>query len=115
MRAPQILPWVAKQAGISEELALKLWRRAAGEAEILVGNSNSSDYFSRANEHFLALVEAESEQANAAPCHLTPAPRLTWIWQHQSRMSRLSMMAAEKAYRQWQGAWQGLYRLRKAA
>lgn len=115
MRAPKVLPWVAHKAGISEELALKLWRRAAGEAEILFGTCHSPEYHARAMQHFLALVERESEAAHAVPCHLEPAPRLTWIWQHQNRMSRLSMTAAEKACRQWQEAMQNYYRLRKAA
>ena len=35
MSAPKILPWIAKKASISEELALKLWRRAVSEAEYL--------------------------------------------------------------------------------
>lgn len=33
MNAPMILPWIARKAGITDELALKLWRRAASEAE----------------------------------------------------------------------------------
>lgn len=37
MQAPKILPRIASQAGISEELAPKLWRRAASEAEQLSG------------------------------------------------------------------------------
>lgn len=114
MKAPQFLPWVAKRANISEELALKLWRRAAGEAEILIGSCKTPEYYARTNEHFLALVEAESERAHAIPCHLAPAPRLTWIWQHQKRMSRLSMIATENACRRWQQAWEKFY-LRNAA
>jgi hypothetical protein len=37
MNAPKILPWIARKAGISDELALKLWRRAVSEAEYLTG------------------------------------------------------------------------------
>ena len=40
MSAPKILPWIARKAGISDELALKLWRRAVSEAEHLTGHSS---------------------------------------------------------------------------
>lgn len=112
MRAPMILTWVAKKAGISDELALKLWRRAAGEAELLTGNTDTSDYYRSAVEHFLNLAEEESL---SIPCQLAPAPRLTWVWRHQGSLSRLSMLAGENAYRQWQSAMQKYYRVRKAA
>ena len=42
MKAPKILPWVARKAGITDELALKLWRRAVGEAEFLTGQDRKS-------------------------------------------------------------------------
>jgi calcineurin-like phosphoesterase family protein len=45
MKAPKILPWIAKRAGINEAVALKLWRRAAGEAALIVGNCDSSDFY----------------------------------------------------------------------
>jgi cysteine synthase len=45
MQAPKILPWIARKAGISDELALKLWRRAASEAEYLTGQSTGSEYW----------------------------------------------------------------------
>ncbi len=53
MQAPKILPWVAKRAGISEELALKLWRRAVGEAEYLSGQTAGSEFSGLAVERFL--------------------------------------------------------------
>ena len=37
VKAPKILPWIARKAGISDELALKLWRRAISEAEYITG------------------------------------------------------------------------------
>ena len=44
MQAPKILPRIAHKAGISEELALKLWRRAASEAECLCGKADGAEY-----------------------------------------------------------------------
>lgn len=113
MRAPKILPWVAKKAGISEELALKLWRRAAGESERLQGKSSGSEYYALAVERFLLLAEAESP--SLLPGALCAAPRLTWAWQHQNQMSRLSAKAVENAYQGWQQAWRDFYSPRRAA
>jgi hypothetical protein len=113
MKAPKILPWVARKAGISDELALKLWRRAASEAEYLTGKAEGSEYWRLAVERFLAIVE---EEVGVAPQYgLTIAPRLSWMWRHQSRMSLLSMTAAQNAYRFWQTTWDNLYTPKKAA
>ncbi|MBS1191348.1 MAG: hypothetical protein H6R10_3140 [Rhodocyclaceae bacterium] len=113
MKAPKILPWVARKAGISDELALKLWRRAAGEAEHLTGAAEGSEYWGLAMEHFLSLVE---DEAHLAPVDsLTPAPRLSWIYRHQTRMSMFSLMAAQNTYRFWQHTWQKFYLPKKAA
>lgn len=113
MKAPKILPWIARKAGISDELALKLWRRAVSEAEYLTGKSEGSEYWGLAVERFLAIVEDE-----VGPSHsvgLTPAPQLSWMWRHQTRMSMLSMLAAQNAYRCWQNAWENAVAPKKAA
>jgi hypothetical protein len=109
MRAPKILPRVASQAGISEELALKLWRRAASETELLMGESKSSEYYRLVVEQFLLLVDDESGAA------LSPAPRLAKALRHQSRMSQVSMAATQNVLLNWRDAWQKIYRFRKAA
>lgn len=113
MKAPKILPWVAKRAGISEELALKLWRRAAGEAEHLVGTADGPEYWGLAIERFYSLVEDESRAVAAD--HLTPAPRLSWMCRHQTRISMLSLLAAQNTYQFWHQSWQNLYLPKKAA
>lgn len=113
MNAPKILHWIAKKAGISDELALKLWRRAVSEAEYLTGNSEGSEYWGLAVERFLGIVE--DEVGDTPEYTLTPAPRLSWMWHHQSRMSLLSLMAAQNAYRYWQNTWEGMYGQKHAA
>lgn len=112
MKLPKILPWIAKKSGISEELAAKLWRRATSETESLLGEAASSDFYKRAIERFLDLVEVE---ATATPDGLTPAPRLGWVWRHQTRMSLLSLSAAQNACQAWQTAWQNIWQPQKAA
>ncbi len=113
MKAPKLLPWIARKAGISDELALKLWRRAISEAEYLVGRAEGSDYWGLAVERFLAIVE--DEVGNTPEYGLSPAPRLSWMWHHQTRMSLLSLMAAQNAYLFWQNTWESLCTQKKAA
>jgi hypothetical protein len=117
MKAPKILPWIARKTGISDELALKLWRRAAGEAAQLTGEIDGSEYWGLATERFIELAEEESNNplVFGTPGNLAPAPHLTWMWRHQSRLSLLSLMAAQNAYRFWQHTWQNLYLPQKAA
>jgi hypothetical protein len=109
MRAPKILPWIAKRAGVEEALALKLWRRAAGEAELIVGNHDSSDFYRLSVERFISLVEAESGR-----CPLN-GPNVTWMWRHQARMATLGLIAAESTYRLWQKNWQEFCEKQKIA
>ena len=103
MNAPKILPWIARKAGISDELALKLWRRALSEAEYLTGKAEGSEYWGLTIERFLSIVEDEA--TTPTTYSLTPAPRLSWMWRQQSRMSLLSLMAAQNTYNYWQNAW----------
>lgn len=113
MNAPKILPWIAKKAGISETLALKLWRRAAGEAAELTGQHDNSEYWGQAVARFLSLVE---DEVGKVPSYtLTPAPRMAWFFHHQHRISLLSLIAAQNTYRLWQENWYQFYPLNKAA
>lgn len=113
MNAPKILPWIARKAGISDELALKLWRRALSEAEYLTGKAEGSNYWGLAIERFLSIVD---DEVGASPAYsLTPAPHLSWVWHHQTRMSLLSLMAAQNTYNYWQHAWENIYPEKKVA
>lgn len=113
MNAPMILPWVARKAGISDELALKLWRRAASEAEYLTGKPEGSEFWGLSVERFLSIVE--DEVGNTPSYSLTPAPQMSWMWRHQTRMSMLSIVAAQNAYRYWQNTWDNMYPQKKVA
>ena len=113
MRAPKLLPWVARKAGIRDELALKLWRRAAGEAEALTGGCDSSEYFRLAMERFIDLVEAESD-ACVDPETLAQQ-RVSWIWRHQKRMCQLNLLAAQNAYSVWKANWNSFLAQQKHA
>ena len=113
VKAPKILPWIARKAGISDELALKLWRRAISEAEYITGKAEGSEYWGLCIERFLSIVE--DEVGDTPEYNLAPAPRLSWMWAHQTRMSLLSLMAAQNAYRFWQNTWGNMQLPKKAA
>ena len=107
MQAPKILPWIAHKAGINEELALNLWRRAAGEAQALTSCSNSSDYYRMAVERFIDLAADEGEKCSEREPLSTALsnPDLGWIWRHQHRIAQLNLLAAQNTYRLWQSNW----------
>lgn len=109
MKSPKILPWIAKRAGVSEAVALKLWRRAAGDAALIIGNSDSPDFYRFSVERFITLVEAE-----AGRCPLTGS-NVTWMWRHQARIASLSLTAAESTYRLWRNNWQEFIARQKLA
>lgn len=101
MKAPSILPAVAHRAGISEALALKLWRRASSETEWRLGVSDGPEYHRMATEAFLSLADDESSNQG---CQLSP--RFTWVWRQQHRLSFLSMLAFERTWQDWNTCWQ---------
>lgn len=109
MKAPKMLPWIAKRAGIAEAVALKLWRRAAGDAALIVGNHDSSDFFRLSVERFIRLVE---EEAGRSPLS---GQNVTWMWRHQARLATLGLTAAESTYRLWRSNWENLVGGKRAA
>ena len=113
MKAPKILPWVAHKTGISEDLALKLWRRAAGEAEEMTGRCDSSDYYRLAVERFIDLSEAEG---NSVLVRDTPSVNCVfWLWRHQSRMSSMHLRAAQNVTRLFQSGINRMLRIQGPA
>ena len=104
MKAPKILPWVAHRTGISEELALKLWRRAAGEAEVIAGGCSSSEYHRLAVERFIDYAEAEGDRSVARDV-LAARTCVSWLLRHQNRISKLNLITAHSLVRLWQSNW----------
>ncbi|WP_194786590.1 hypothetical protein [Rhodocyclus gracilis] len=109
MQAPMILPWIAHRAGIGEALALKLWRRAVGEAEQMSVGSDRAEYYRLAVERFIDLADSEADGSLArsvGSAHAAPrTPSLAWVWRHQTRMSYLGLVAAKSACTLWQQQW----------
>jgi len=88
-RAPKLLPWLAKKAGISEQRAMTLWleseRWAARQAA-----PGSSAYFKLAVDRLLELTAAESLREDAASFGWRPWARA------QARCWAISMQLAQQ-------------------
>ena len=65
MKSPKILPWIAKRAGVREAVAPGSGAAPPGEAALIIGNSDSSDFFRFSVERFITLVEAEAGAARS--------------------------------------------------
>ena len=101
MKVPKILPWIAHRAGISEDLALELWRRAGRETEVSTGDCDSSDYYGRAIARLVDLAESAGKRSVV---HGTVAgeTRLSWLWRYESRISKSHLLAVQNICRLWQ-------------
>lgn len=112
MKAPKILPWIAHKTGISEDLALKLWRRAAGEAEVIAGCCNSSDYYRLAVERFIDFAEAEGTHSVVRQT-VGSNSCVSWLVRHQHRISKLSLITVENIARLSVSRWADLFSVQR--
>ena len=103
MKAPKLLPWIAHKDGISDQLALNLWRRAAGESEEISGCCNSSDYYHLAVSRFIDLADDEGAKcAKRDPLALLSIiPSVSWMMREQNRLWQVNLLATQKACRFW--------------
>jgi hypothetical protein len=65
-RAPKILPWLARKAGISDDLAQAIWHEAVGYAKQKTGSVENLNYSRVVMERLRTLVEQEKVAALAA-------------------------------------------------
>ncbi len=103
MIALQLLPWIAHKNGITEQLALNLWRRAAGEAENISGCCNSSDYYRLAVNRFIELVGEKGENcAQRDPlAFLAIIPDASCLQGEQNRYWDSNQLATKNACGLW--------------
>ena len=66
-RAPKILPWIARKAGISDQRSEAMWREAVRHAARLTGLAGNPDYSRVVMERLRRLVEREKLAAAAVP------------------------------------------------
>lgn len=100
MKAPKLVHWYARKAGVPIDHANVLWRRAVREATSATGWVGSSEYWGAAMDIFLRLLDQEQSTF----C----APRVTPLLRTQSRVMRLPLLAIEDMVsavgKQWQDA-----------
>lgn len=102
MKAPKLLSWIASKAGLSEELTLKLWRRAASESETLCGCWDSAEYYEAAMSRFIELAEDESgkmltdRRENALP---------NWLSRRHEHLAQTNLRAMQNINQHWQSGW----------
>ena len=96
MKAPKLLPWIARKAAISDELALNLWRRAAAEAEEIAGNRTSDEFCRLAVERLIDLCADESERTSSNGSFTT---QLAYLRRHQNRLVQLNLLAVRNTCR----------------
>ena len=97
---PKLLPWYARQAGVSIGRAEVLWR----EAEAAAARSHTPkmpEYWRACTENFRAALRAEHERKQAAT-------RVAPFFNSQQRMARLPLQVSEVMMRsaaQWYSRW----------
>lgn len=87
MKAPKLLPWYARKAGVPIERAHVLWRKAVREATDRTGWVGNAEYWGEAMHVFRSLLDEEQSSL----C----APRVTPLLRTQSRIWRLPLNAME--------------------
>jgi len=98
MKTPKLLPWYARRAGISNERATTLWRKAVREATVNTGWVGNEDYWSESMRCFLVLLEREKSTF----C----APSMSTMVRTQNRIWRLPFDAMENVYFAMSANWQ---------
>ncbi|PKO57066.1 MAG: hypothetical protein CVU28_00625 [Betaproteobacteria bacterium HGW-Betaproteobacteria-21] len=98
MKAPKLLPWYARKAGVPIERANTLWRKAVREATSETGWVGNAEYWGATMDIFLDLLEAEKNTL-CTPC-VTPFVR------SQNRMWRLPLTAMEDMFFAMSASWQ---------
>lgn len=87
MKAPKLLPWYARKAGIPEERALELWHEAIRCATDDTGWVGNAEYWGEAMNAFIRLLDEE----RATLC----SPKVTPLIRSQNRIMRLPLTAME--------------------
>lgn len=98
MKAPKLLPWHARKAGVPVERAEALWRKALREATVETGWVGTSEYWGVAEARFLELLQEEQNTL----C----TPHVETYMRHQHRMGLMPLLAAEQMFTAMSANWQ---------
>lgn len=100
---PKLLPWLARRAGVSTDLAEKLWRRAVSDAAELAGSAQGSDFHRFAIDRFIDLLDDECNPEPTDPAFALQ--KSDWFWRYQRRMAAHSFKIANLGNPAWQRFW----------
>lgn len=75
-RAPKLLPWLARKAGVAERRAEILWHAAQRYAALHTGETETPAYWKTAMDRLLELIAAETLREDAASFGLRRWARL---------------------------------------
>jgi hypothetical protein len=109
LKTPKILPWIGRRAALSDQLTLKLWRRASGEAANRCGSWKSSTYCAEAMARVIDLVEDESVSGQS----IYSMSLLNLMCANQELIFELSRLAMESSSHLRQLSWDVFVALRE--
>lgn len=101
MKAPKLLPWYARKAGVSNERAEVLWRKAVRQATADTGWVGSPEYWGAAMDNFLALLDAE----DSSLC----TPNLSAVLRVHNRALRMPLTLMEDISAATAANWQRFF------
>jgi hypothetical protein len=79
MKYPMVLPWLARRAGVSDEVARELWAEAIRYATLKTGWVGTSEYWRVATERLLELLD--DERIVSGKPGLSPLLQYeAWMW-----------------------------------
>lgn len=100
---PKILPWLAKQSGITQERAEALWNAALLHAAREPQANESPAFWKLAVDRLLELMAEESRKNRAMPFGFGPMVRLpAQLWLHGLTAQQALLRAAANSARWWQ-------------
>lgn len=97
MKAPKLLPWYARKAGVPLDRANTLWRKAVRIATAETGWVGNSEYWGAATDIFLELLDAETNTL----C----TPSVEPLLRSQHRMWNMPLNAMEDMFKAMTDNW----------
>ena len=98
MKAPKLLPWYARKAGVPIDRANALWRKAVRTATAETGWVGNAEYWGATVDIFLELLDAEKNTL----C----TPSVEPLLRSQHRMWNMPLTAMEDMFKAMSDNWQ---------
>jgi hypothetical protein len=105
---PEVLPWFARRAGISEARAKTLWDLTCQEL------SHSDDAQWLAKARMTRFIERLGDEAGLpiTPDYTAQPDKLSWLCRHYGRLTDMALISGGAITRFWQQAMTSAHRAR---